>query len=69
MDAVERYGCCDDWVTLNNASALLDELLTNAEPGPLTLYAWYQGEGALIRSTLEELNIMRLNLEKELDSE
>lgn len=42
-----------DKITVNNAFALLDELIANAERG--TLLGWFYGEEAIIHQTKNEL--------------
>lgn len=43
--------------TINNASALLDECLTNGDVGPLTLYTWFKDAKESIEVTIKELKL------------
>jgi len=42
-------------ITINNAIGLLKKCLANGEKGPLSLYAWFNGEKHLIETTISEL--------------
>lgn len=55
----------DDKITINNATALLEECLFNGSISAESLYSWYVGEMGCIEKTISEL-IEILNIDNEL---
>ena len=46
----------EDMIILNNAVALLEEVVTNGESHPSTVEGWFLGEQDFIKRTIKDLN-------------
>lgn len=51
--------------TINNASGLLEEVITNGKKSMYSLFSWFLSEAKLIDNTIKDLNAMIEDMEKE----